>query len=89
MIFRGPCLAIPKDAAQKIYKSGQSTALNGQRNEDVFWNGILRVKSGVKQSYLGPLCVHLQDKNLRKLRKKSKIAAFDAKIKELESWKEH
>lgn len=81
---RGPCSAVSHKAATKLYETALLTKLNGQRNEDVFWNGILRVKAEIKQSYHGHLCTHLQDKNLVRLKARSKLAAFEAEIQRLQ-----
>ena len=80
---RGPCNAVSRLAAEKLYQAALRTPLNGQKNEDVFWNGILRTKAGIGQTYAGNICTHLQDKNLRKLKAKSKLLAFDTEIRNL------
>ena len=80
---RGPCSAVSHQTAQKLRETALHTPLYGQRNEDVFWNSILRVKANIPQSYEGHFCTHLQDMALRRLHVKNKLSAFDREIKRL------
>ena len=79
---RGPCTAVSRTVALKQYETALVTSFNDQRNDDVFWNGILRVKAGIDQSYRGPLCGYVKQHSLFTA-KAIKHAAFNAAIQRL------